>query len=494
MMGVDQGVPSAPDDEPAVDGVGERASDHEREREAAPEEGLDRGASMAPGIDATYTPSFRALFAYFAWRHPSGAFQKPEQQAAAQQRWDWQMHLSFLLGLDWRIPRDLHLVRQREAQLVELKKAAKGGALGAVIGTVAELRPQVAVAEDRAAKLGEELSRFQVREGYREMMDRATALKMEMQAFSRRAVPLRETLAHLRDALSRERVPQRDDVSRLYEAVGIELPGVAKRRFDDVERFHRSVVENRRVRLQEEIDEIEGTLRTGEARMVECDRTRGEILRLLEGQGALEDFTVLQRRLAEAEAEAASLRERFKSAEALGSEMTQLSIDRISIQRRLQQDHQSRQERLTEAILLIGEAIEALYEGRKGGFEVEASDKGPEFRISIQGDRGGGISSMEIFCLDHALFSMWSRRGKGPGFLIHDNHLFDGVDARQVSRALGLGAATAQRYGVQYIATMNSDVFDGLELPVGLDRDSIVLPTRLSDTEETGGLFGFWFD
>ena len=40
---------------------------------------------------------------------------------------------------------------------------------------------------------------------------------------------------------------------------------------------------------------------------------------------------------------------------------------------------------------------------------------------------------------------------------------------------------------------MNSDIFDSLPLPDVLDREKIVLSTRLSD-EETGGLFGFRFD
>jgi uncharacterized protein YydD (DUF2326 family) len=404
------------------------------------------------------------------------------------------VNLSYLLGLDWRIPRDLHMVRQRESQLEELKKAAKGGALGSMIGTVAELRPTMVLAEARATTLRQEIGGFQVHEAYREMMEQATRAKVEIQAIARRAVSLRETLSHLQDALRRERVPEREDVTRLYEAVHIELPEMARRRFVDVERFHKSVVENRRLRLQDEIDEIERELASGEARTAAFDAERGEILRILDGRGALEDFTALQKRLADAEAEAAPLRERFKAAEALEGETTQLAIDRSSIKRRLQEDHHNRRERLDEAILLIGEAIGKLYEDRQGKFEVEATENGPEFRISIQGDRGGGISNMEIFCLDHALFALWSSRGKGPGFLIHDSHLFDGVDVRQVANALALGAATANRFGSQYIVTLNSDIFDVLPLPRGLDRDGIVVPTLLSDVDETGGLFGFRFD
>ena len=42
---------------------------------------------------------------------------------------------------------------------------------------------------------------------------------------------------------------------------------------------------------------------------------------------------------------------------------------------------------------------------------------------------------MEIFCFDIALQQIVTKRYGGPGFLIHDSHLFDGVDERQVAGA-----------------------------------------------------------
>jgi uncharacterized protein YydD (DUF2326 family) len=131
---------------------------------------------------------------------------------------------------------------------------------------------------------------------------------------------------------------------------------------------------------------------------------------------------------------------------------------------------------------------------RTGRFVVEATSNGPEFRISIAGDRGGGIANVEIFCFDLALFLVVTKRLGGPGFLVHDSHLFDGVDERQVARALLLGARASSGKGQQYIVTMNSDIFNTLPLPTELDRSKIVLSTRLSDETETGGLFGIRFD
>ena len=100
---------------------------------------------------------------------------------------------------------------------------------------------------------------------------------------------------------------------------------------------------------------------------------------------------------------------------------------------------------------------------------------------------------MEIFCLDLTLYRITTERLGGPGFLIHDSHLFDGVDERQIAGALLLGQRAAGANG-QYIVTMNSDIFDRLPLPDEIKPADVVLATRLSDETETGGLFGFRFD
>ncbi|MFK5073578.1 hypothetical protein ACI4BE_29030, partial [Klebsiella pneumoniae] len=61
------------------------------------------------------------------------------------------------------------------------------------------------------------------------------------------------------------------------------------------------------------------------------DIERSEILRFLDGSGAFEDFTALQEQLARLAVEASALRERFKAAEVLEGEKTELEGDRINL-------------------------------------------------------------------------------------------------------------------------------------------------------------------
>ena len=433
------------------------------------------------------------MFSYFVRRHQSRAFSSPEKQAERQQPWDWQENLSYLFGLDWRLPYELQKIRLREKALEELRRAAKDGAFGEIIGTVAELRSEVAVAEKKATERRVQLENFRVLDSYEELSQKAAEAKTEMQSLARESIVLLETLQHFEQALVSETTPATVELQALFDAAHVELPGVALRRLTEVNAFFNSVVENRRIHLTHEIDDMKERLGKIAVESERLDNERHTVLTILKSHGALDDFVALQKELSELEAASATLRERFKVAEILEGERTQLEIDRGNLHRRLQQDHQDRKRVLDDAILVVTELISELYDDRSGRFAIAATEKGPEFRISIEGDRGGGIANMEIFCLDLALMIIGRESGLGPNFLIHDSHLFDGVDERQISRALQLGLHMTGDGGHQYVVTMNSDVFDRLPLSSNVDRDAVVLETRLSDQTDTGGLFGFRF-
>jgi uncharacterized protein YydD (DUF2326 family) len=144
------------------------------------------------------------------------------------------------------------------------------------------------------------------------------------------------------------------------------------------------------------------------------------------------------------------------------------------------------------ATRLVDHAIAALYDDRTGNLLIEPRKNGPVFTLSIGGGGNqGAIDQMKVFCFDMMLLERVTERLGGPRFVIHDSHLFDGVDPRQARSALLLGREVALRIGGQYVVSMNSDKFEKIGGDDGL-REA-VLPTRLTD-DEGGGLFGFRFD
>lgn len=436
-------------------------------------------------------PSFRSLFAYFVRRQASSAFTTPEKQAGMQGTGDMQMALMFLLGLDWQIARDWQVVRDREKTLEELKKAAGTGAFGSIIGKAADLRTQLTLQESRLKKLYAENENFQVLPEYRELEVESAKLTRELNELANANTIDFSAIRDLEGALTSEIPPDLEDLQTIYQEAGVALPGLVKRRYEDVRSFHESVVRNRKDYLSSELEAARLRIEIRDGKKAQLDQRRAEIMGILKSHGALDQFLKLQGELGRLESEVESLRQRFEAAEQLEGTKNELEIERNRLTIRLRRDFAEQKDRLSEAIVAFEETSQRLYESA-GSMTVDETSNGPMFKFPMQGERSKGIKNMQIFCFDMMLMRLCAKRQMGPGFLIHDSHLFDGVDGRQVISALRLGAEISEELGFQYIVTMNED--DAFKETIeGFDLNDYVLPRRLTDATEDGGLFGIRF-
>jgi uncharacterized protein YydD (DUF2326 family) len=438
-----------------------------------------------------FGPTFRSLISYFIRRQSASGFIDPFRHGKDQQPCDQQVGISFLLGLDWRIPQQWQMVREREKSLSALKQAAREGAFGQVISSTSDLRTRLTVAEAHAEELRRNLASFMVLPEYRDLEAEASDLTRRIAQHLDDNTIDHQLLDDLEGSLGDEAPPSNVKLEELYREVGIALPGVTVKRFEDVRAFHESVLVNRRSYLDGEVATTRQRMGHRELAISSLDARRSHIMSVLQSHGALEHFANLQSELTRVEQEVGSLRQRFGTAEALETGKTELVLERQQLLLRLRQDHREQSETLREAILAFEEFSKSLYEDA-GSLHVSASENGPAFEVKIHGKRSQGIKNMQIFCFDMMLMKLCATRDLGPGFLVHDSHLFDGVDSRQVATALHVGAETAEALGFQYIVTMNSDAVPR-KLPDSMDVAKYLLPVRLNDAREDGGLFGLRF-
>lgn len=438
-------------------------------------------------------PSFRSLFAYFARRQLSHAFNAPEKQADKQQLGDQQTALMYLLGLDWPIAADWQLVRERDKVRQVLRRSASAGALGGIIGTAANLRTQLVLAERRLKTLQDNLATFKVHEEYRALEQEASQLTRDLNALASGNTLDLAAIQDIEAALKTETPPELGDLEQLYRQAGIDFPpGLVKRRYDDVRAFHESVLLNRQSYLQSELAAARARIEARDADKRRLDGRRAEVMSILKSHGALEQYQHLQEEASKQAAQVETLRQRFAAAERLESTKTELEVERNQLTLRLQRDFAEQSTRIGDAIRAFEEVSSQLYESA-GSMEINPTANGPAFKFPMQGSRSKGIKNMQIFCFDMMLMRLCHQRGIGPGFLVHDSHLFDGVDGRQVISALRVGAQTAQELGFQYFVTMNED--DAFkETEAGFNLRDHVLPVKLTDATDDGGLFGVRFD
>ncbi len=114
----------------------------------------------------------------------------------------------------------------------------------------------------------------------------------------------------------------------------------------------------------------------------------------------------------------------------------------------------------------------------------------------LSGDASDGIRSVETFLLDIVCAVAAVSAQRAPGILVHDSHLFDSIDGRQVASCLNIGARLANEFNFQYIVTMNSDFLDSVVMQSegAFDPDPYKLEVHLTDRSADGGLFGFRYE
>lgn len=443
---------------------------------------------------SSYSPSVRSLLGYFARRESSHGFLTPFSQARKQQPWDEQVAVTFLLGLDWSIPQALQVARGENSQATKATKAVKKKSRGGKrLATSAELRTRLAVLHERLERLQANVSNFRVLEEYSERENEASSITQELGSLADQNILDHRFREELQAALDEAALPELPNLEKLYAEVNLTLPGSVLRRFEEVSQFHESVIRNRRSYLQQEIQQLSDSIESRRLEQARLDERLAEIMKLLQSHGALDQFTQLQRELGRLEGDVASTRALYEEAIQLERAQTEYDRERSQLFIRLQQDYAEQEDTLQHAIGIFERISASLYE-EAGSLTVNPTENGPDFDVRIQGSGSRGITNMQIFCFDLMIMQLCSERGIGPGFLVHDSHWFDGVDERQVANAFEIGSRAAEIHGFQYIVTMNSDVMSTPSLfSSGFTIESSVLPVRITDDVEEGGLFGHRF-
>lgn len=437
-------------------------------------------------------PSFRMLFPYFARRENEGGFQHPTATMKKQNEGDRQVALTYLFGLEWRIAREWQDVRDRESGLKALNKLTQSGTDTPFTKKPEEIQPKLRTLETRVENLRRSLADFRIHPEYDRLKNEANDLTQRISVLSAIDTADGELLRDLESSLQSEVPPGRREVSRLYTELGILFPPQVMRRFEEVEAFHAAVIENRRGYLRDEMQALQRRTAERAVQLKQLDESRASVMQTLKSHGALEQFGRLQGDLNKQEAQVEGLRRELDLARQVASQGVLIGEEKRALKDRLERAHGDRATTIQKATSTFAEISRSLYREKPGSLDIRASQRGPEFKLPIHGGRSKGIRNMQTFAFDVTLMSLWTERRAGPGFLIHDSHIFDGVDPDQIALALQIGENRSKAEGWQYIVTMNTDTLPAAYREPKKLRE-VEVPVRIGDTD-TAGLFGFRFD
>lgn len=428
-------------------------------------------------------------------------FGNPIKGHQSESDWESGVKIGFMLGLSPEILSKAGDVDRLTKQSKAIRAAVREGALTHLSLDESALRAQLATARRQRDQTQNDLRSFKVDEQYADHQQEADRLTALIQKLNDEALALQRRSRELDEAL-RDEVATSDGanpterLARVYAEIGLVLPDTVSRRYDEVRAFHESVVRNRRSFLEQEFNQVRARLNAIEGERQALDGQRSEIMQLLNETVALDTFLSIQRDLARHESDVADLERRLEAANSISTISDTIKLRTAELVSSVRTELNVRDDRLDESILLFSELGAEIYTDREASLLISPTAKGllrVEPRIS--GDASTGVRNVETFMLDVVCVIAAIKAARAPRILVHDSHLFDAIDGRQVASCLNIAARLAEQHGFQYIVTLNSDFLATVEAQSdgAFDADPYMLNTRLTDETEAGGLFGFRF-
>lgn len=437
------------------------------------------------------TPSYRAMMSYFI-RSDVTAFNDPFIYFARQQAWSKQVHNSYLLGLDWELATKMCQLKAKLDALDTANKAIEEGALNDFGGTIGELESEKINLESKLEDMQGRLGTFKVHEQYYDIQEIADDITKEIHKRLNTININEQVIAKYAKDLTIEDKPD-FSLEELYAEAGVVFPDSLVRHLEDVKDFHKKVTKDRKDYLKTEIAKLKREIIENKEVVSGLTTQKSEHMQVLSSYGALEEFSLLQNEVNIQKAKVEDVKSKILRLTEVEDTISRLNVELEEMARSLRKDYSERLPSLALAIRLFNENSESLY-SQSGKLSISPTKSGYKFKVDIKRSKSDGVGSMKVFCYDLMLAEMWATVKKRPLPLIHDSKIFDGVDERQVAKALELAYYKSKECGFQYICTINSDKipYDKFSEGFGEKFDNAI-KVRYSDNGDEGTLLGITF-
>ena len=385
-------------------------------------------------------------------------------------------------------------LKVKEKGITNYKNAVKSGVVGSYSLNIGELSTKIITLKSEADSLKSQLDAFQVHPQYEKISNDTNVLTDQIHSLANTLVLRKRLLNRYETNYGDENLNVSvSEIENIYSEAGIIFKDSILKPLSDVIKFHETIIKNRKEYLRSEILSLHKEINELEKQIEKLSKDRAKLMQILETHGALNEYMLIQDRYIEAKQLLEDTKEKLESAQFIENSKSRLKIEKQELLIKSRKDYKERVEAREKAISLFRKNTEFLYpEG--GTLTIDLKENGYNFNIDIKSSRSQGVNYMKVFCYDMVLAELGRDKECFPDFLIHDSTIFDGVDERQVAKALMLAQIKSTSLNFQYICLMNSDMipYDEFDDEFSeLFKNSIVM--RISDKEDDGGLLGIRF-
>lgn len=437
--------------------------------------------------------SFRALYARFARRNRDGDFADPirlhrEEQHEALAR------TLYLLGADITLVTRKAVLRERVSAIENARRLLQDSdqRLRNLLRTGIDVQAQLADLGERIERTRERLEAMQVAEEYAAVQQEADRLTRELRALETRVAQIDFALVGIARALEMRPDIERETLLGFYRGLEHVFRPEALADFERVERFHRSLAEQRRQRLTRDKLRLMAEREECEAKRRKLAGERDAHLAFLQQHHAIDDYMAVAQQLARMQADHQLLAQYRSVKEQWESEILELR-EAMTHDDRLAAEYVASNP-LCWADQRFRELIHALYPREAAGIVLENNTGTNRLRydlkVQVEGQGSDGIHAARIMAFDWIVYRHGSYHTMRH--LWHDNHLYDPVDPHQRAAWLRLTHAALAGSGSQYILSINTENYGSTRALLGTEGgwldDAVV--ARLSGDADAHKLLG----
>jgi uncharacterized protein YydD (DUF2326 family) len=439
--------------------------------------------------NSKYRPSFRTLISYFA-RKGLGSFNDPFKYFTGQKSWSVQANNSYLLGLNVDYAIEFQKFKDEKDSIDNIKKLINDESLNDIIGSMGELQAERVRLTEEGIELDKQIKSFKVHPQYKKIQDDANKLTEDIHLILNQINLNQRILTEYEDSLVVEEDISIDKVVEVYSEAGLVFGEAVVGRLGDVQNFHRSIIKNRKEYLTNEIQRINLEISSFTKEIEKLSENRAGLIAVLETHSALDEYSYMQNRQSEVKRKLENVKLAVNRLNKFEENKSNMKIRLEELLQNARLDLNERNEVVDKAVSLFNQYSKYLY-SNAGTLSINIDKSGYKFKVDIKSSQSQGIQYMKVFCYD-LTFAAIQSSNLGSLFLIHDSTIFDGVDERQVAKALELAYAESKDKGYQYICTLNSDNIPYKDFSADFKEefDKSVRLT-LKDGDERGTLLGF---
>jgi uncharacterized protein YydD (DUF2326 family) len=353
--------------------------------------------------------------------------------------------------------------------------------------------------ESSIKKLEKNLAEFKIAEDYALIKSEADEISNELRIIKNRAAKYELALKNIDRSLDIKPDISRKKIEKLYSEARMQLSNMIVKRLEDLEDFNNKIVNNRTKRLLEDKKNFESLLHDIKVNIKILSKKEDEKLQYLNAHGALEEYTMLNRQLADTDKKLNKLNQYKKLKGEYRNKIEELSKDFIDENINTRKYLDSIKSITDNNILTFKSFVEQFYSDKKCGISIinneKINKKRFEINAKIADDAGDSVNEVKIFCYDWTILS--AQNNHIVKFLFHDSRILDGMDPRQISTLFTIANHQCEN-GFQYIISINQNIIESLKSEMKEEEiekyvtNNIIL--TLSDKSDREKLLGIQVD